>query len=340
MAAGLDAAETLAMIAIALTVGELLAGALCPLALGDKFKPTTALAVAVAFALLFLVSSIYPGPLSLVCWCGIGVAAGMLQYFGTTFAVIDDAPEQASQLRLSLSLAVSGAIIATSAIWVETGYDALKYGITGLLLLSTLAVWFIVKPMQADASDRQSANPDRAEASAPSPYAAFLSVLLFFAVFLPFVSILPAMIDHQSADKTLLQMGLGKLIAAVVLYRLSRMMKTAETLRSAILSAGCLGAASGLVVIAPSVLVFAVLEIGINAFVAMLLGRHGRLMSLRQKTWMFFMIQLGSLAGFAALGLLPSDQTFIWWPLAIIGPVGLALLFPGLVGRPRKIDHF
>ena len=331
-----DGLKVIGVIAILMTVGEFLASFFCPIIFGGRFNLGQATFATVLLGVFFAFSVIDLSVASLICWTAIGLTSGVLQYFGTTIAVIDRNPIGSSQLRLAVSLLVSGAVIATSSLWIDTGYTPLRYALAALILSSAVLVWSLLVGSNVKSTTRSNDEKKCISASLGWVIAAYATITLLFVVIPPFMSALPALIDDQPTSATLFQLGLGKILAAPILFLLSMNLRVTDSSYSALAFGAIVAATAFFVVQIPSIAMFLLLEICINSCVALLLGRYGNHMSVSQKKWFFLCIQVGSVFGFASLKYIDAALLDFWLPIAAAAiPMCLMMISPGPTQRPK-----
>lgn len=322
---------TIAYIGACLTIGEIIAGVAAPLIIKDHFEPRIAIALTLVLAALFSVTSTSLTTRSLASWVFVGILAGTLQYYGTTFSLFMEDPKRASKFRLILSLTASGTIISATAIWHGVAFQVLQLCCFVLCLISAALIHFSTKSITVLEYEKRE---DRGK----SPFffiIACVSVLSFFFFYAPFSALLPSLIWKQSSSITLLQMGLGKILAAAFMC-FTDWKKISLPFRESIAVISIpLCTAIILAPLIPSTLTFLVLEVGINSFVAHILGRCAVNLSTSQKTWMFTMIQVGCLMGYLALNI-----SGILIDLRVVGlvaavPIVITLIMPRASKCPR-----
>lgn len=334
LADGATAVTTVAATGAVLLVGELTVSLVAPMVLPVVAGRGSFLPAALGFLAMILWSAFASGPAYLLAWFGVGGFAAFLQYLGTTRCLVEANPAAASQLRLSVSLFVSGCCLLIVA-GLKGGSPAeatlLLAAVCGVLMFGALVIIGSGGP-----PDRSSNCPPHPTVSRPITVP-FLAVATFFGIFVTFVSLLPSLARHGDAHTFVAYMAVGKLVAAPALWLIARHEgRLRRRSRYEIALSGILAAASVAVIYLPSIVLLIVIEVALNATAGIILGRFSETLSPGQTRWAFSAIQIGGAVSFALAHVLAVETAATGFLALVVLAAFLPVVPWSLVARPSE----
>ena len=290
----------IALLGGAVLIGEFLSSFAAPILIGDRIGRKTTLPMSLLLVLSLLGGTFTGGAISVAFWLGAGFFGGVLQYVGTLGAILEPNPVRASNLRLSVSMVVSGGSLLLASFLGATNPERSIWAITVITVLALVAGNFLTAPGRVSTDE-----DDTATQAGAGPFyvvLAFACVAWFFGVFIAFVSFLPLTAQGNTTGDIVAAMALGKILGAPGLFLIASLRSRAvgRTLGPAVISAA-LFAASLAALNYPFVIAFIALELSLNAAAGTILGKTSEKLSERQRQWVFSSIQIGAAIGFLTI---------------------------------------
>lgn len=289
----------IALLGGAVLIGEFLSSFAAPLMIADRIGRATTLPASGLLVLSLLGGTFTGGILSVAFWLAAGFFGGVLQYVGTLGAILEPNPVRASNLRLSVSMVVSGGSLLLASALAGTHPERSIWAITVITVLALTAGNLLTAPGRVPSTSDKAGAPG---ANLAYVVLAFACVAWFFGVYISFVSFLPLTAQDNATGDIVASMALGKIIGAPALYLLAslRMRRMGGAVGPALISIA-LFAASLAALNLPVVIAFVALELSLNAAAGTILGKTSERLSNRQRQWVFSSIQIGAAIGFLTI---------------------------------------